>query len=140
MNISIIGTGIYGIALALSIKNDKNKITMWSENKLLVENFKENHNLKPITDVNIPHNITVTNNLMEALTNTDLIILVPSAKYIRNLCLDMKKHYNILTPICIASKGLENNTCSFLSDIVKTELKAKHIAVISGPTFAKNMK
>lgn len=139
MNISIIGTGIYGIALALSIKNDKNKITMWSENKLLVENFKENHNLKPITDVNIPHNITVTNNLMEALTNTDLIILVPSAKYIRNLCLDMKKHYNILTPICIASKGLENNTCSFLSDIVKTELKAKHIAVVSGPTFAKDL-
>lgn len=136
MNISIIGTGIYGIALALSIKNVNNKIKMWSENDRLVENFKKNHDLKPITDVKIPENISVTNSLAESLTNADLIILVPSAKYIRTLCMDMKKHYNTLTPICIASKGLENNTCSFLSDIVKTELKAKHIAVISGPTFA----
>jgi len=136
MNVSIIGTGIYGVSLALSMKNPNNRITMWSENKTLVENFKKNHNLKPITEAKIPDYINVTNNLAESLENADLIILVPSAKYIRNLCIGMKKHYNVLTPICIASKGLENNTCSFLSDIVKSELKAKHIAVLSGPTFA----
>lgn len=136
MNISIIGTGVYGIALAFTIAEGNHNITMWSENKELVETFKSTHKLEKITDKDIPKNINVTNNIAEALENTDLVILVPSAKFIRSLCIDMKKHFNTLTPVCIASKGIENTTCSFLSDIVKAELKAKHIAVISGPTFA----
>lgn len=136
MKISIIGTGIYSVALALNIAKNNHKITMWSENEETISNFKKNHNLKPITDATIPSNITLTNSITETLENTDLIIIGTSAKYVRSMCTSMKKHFNTLTPICIASKGLENETCSFLSDIVKSILKAKHIAVISGPTFA----
>jgi len=136
MNISIIGTGIYSIALALNIAKKGHKIKMWSENKDLIKNFEENHNLKPLTDAPIPSQIKVTNEIKEALTNTDLIIIGTTAKYVRSVCEMMKKHINTLTPICIASKGIENSTCAFLSDIVKDTLKAKHIAVISGPTFA----
>lgn len=139
MNISIIGTGIYSIALALNIAENKHKITMWTENNDLYENFKANHNLEPITNVTIPKNIKLTTDIKEAITNADLIILGTTAKYIRSVCLDMKHNFNTLTPICIASKGIENSTCSFLSDIIKDVLKAKHIAVISGPTFATDL-
>ena len=138
MNISIIGTGIYGTASALNIAKNNHKITMWSENETLVKDYQITHKL-PFIDKKTPNNINITNNISEALENTDLIIMVPAAKFVRQLCYDMKKHFNILTPVCIASKGIENNTCSFLSDIIKSELKAKHIAVISGPTFAIDM-
>lgn len=136
MKISIIGTGIYSVALALNIAKNKHKITMWSENEETINDFKKNHNLNHITEAPIPSNIIVTNSITETLENTDLIIIGTSAKYVRSVCISMKKHFNTLTPVCIASKGLENETCSFLSDIVKNTLKAKHIAVISGPTFA----
>ncbi len=135
MKISIIGTGIYSIALALNI-NSQYKITMWTENQELVNNYLENHNLEPITNAKIPNNIKVTNDLKKALKDTELIIIGTSAKYVREVCLNLKAYYNPLIPICIASKGIENSTYSFLSDIIKTVLKAKHIAVISGPTFA----
>ena len=136
MKIGIIGTGIYGIALGLSITHNGHNVIMWSENEQLVKHFKDKHDLKPITDAYIPDLINVTNNLKDALNNVDLIILATSAKYVRAMSMDMKKYFNSLTPICIASKGIENDTCSFLSDIVRNILKAKHIAVISGPTFA----
>lgn len=139
MRISVIGTGIYGIALGLKMAQNKHEIIMWSENPELVKHFQEKHDLEPLTDVFIPDNINVTNDIKEALESTDLVVLATSAKYVRSVCGDMKKHFNILTPVCIASKGIENNTCSFLSDIVKSELKAKHIAVISGPTFAVDL-
>ena len=139
MNITIIGTGIYSIALALNIAENNHNITMWTENKSLFDNFNKNNDLKPITDAKIPNNIKLTDSISEALENTDLIIIGTAAKYVRNVSIDMKKHFNTLTPICIASKGIENSTCSFLSDIVKDILKAKHIAVISGPTFAVDL-
>ena len=117
MNISIIGTGIYSVSLALNIAENNHNITMWTENGNLFKNFKKKHNLKPIFDGQIPDNISLTDNIVDALTNADLIILGTSAKYVRNVCLDMRKYFNTLTPICIASKGIENSTCKFLSEI-----------------------
>lgn len=136
MNISVIGTGIYGVALALDMASNGHHITMWTESDELRKHFLEKHDLKPITDAFIPDTIKVTSDLKEALENTDFVVLATSAKYVRSICQSMKKYFNTLTPICIASKGIENNTYSFLSDIVRSELKAKHISVISGPTFA----
>ena len=40
MKISVIGTGIYGLAIALELKKKKNKITMWTENPKIEEEFK----------------------------------------------------------------------------------------------------
>lgn len=136
MNISIIGTGVYSVALALNIAENNHHIKMWSEKEELVKNFKKHHNLKTITEESIPKNIEVSSDINQVLLNTDLIILGTSAKYVRSICTTMKKHFNTLTPICIASKGIENETCSLLSDVVREILHAKHIAVISGPTFA----
>ncbi len=139
MNVSIIGTGMYGIALALAVASNDHQVMMWTESEEIAKNYKKNHNFKPFTDANIPKSIKITTDLKEALENVDFIILATSAKYVRDICMSMKKYYNTLTPICIASKGIENDTYSFLSDIVKSKLKAKHMLVISGPTFAVDL-
>lgn len=135
MNISIIGTGIYSIALALNISNDY-QITMWSENKDLVNQYQKTHSLKPLTDVSLPSNIKLTNNIQDSIKDADLIIIGTSAKYVKEICNNIKDYYQPSIPICIASKGIENDNPVFLSDIIQSILKTKHIAVISGPTFA----
>ena len=123
MNVSIIGTGIYGIAIALNIARNNHNIKMWSENKELIDNFQKNHNFKPLTDTKIPKNIIVTNDIKEAIKDTELIIIATTAKYVRSVC-DAMKPISKNIPICIASKGVENETCSFLSDIVFDILKS----------------
>ena len=40
------------------------------------------------------------------------------------------------TPICIATKGIEQDTHLFVYDVVKNILNTEKIAVISGPSFA----
>ncbi len=137
MKIGIIGVGLYSTALALNIAKNKHNIIMWSENSELVANFKKTHTLPlSITDKTIPTNINITEDITTITDSTDLIIIGTTARFVRSTSLMIKKNFNVLTPICIASKGIENETCSFLSDIVRDILKAKHISVISGPTFA----
>ncbi len=139
MNIGVIGTGIYGVSLSLIMASNGHKVIMWTENENLAKHFKEFHDLKPITEAKIPKGIKITCDLKKALENVELVVLATSAKYVRVTCSNMKKYYNPLIPLCIASKGIENDTYSFLSDIVRSELKAKHICVISGPTFAVDL-
>ena len=139
MNIGVIGTGIYGVSLSLIMASNGHKVIMWTENENLAKHFKEFHDLKPITEAKIPKSIKITCDLKKALENVELVVLATSAKYVRVTCSNMKKYYNPLIPVCIASKGIENDTYSFLSDIVRRELKAKHVCVISGPTFAVDL-
>lgn len=139
MKISIIGTGIYGIALALKAANLNHNITMWTENKELYENFKKNHDFKSIIDIKIPKNIKLTTDLEKSIKDTDLIIIATAAKYFRSICDSLKPIYNKSIPICIASKGIENDTYCLLSSIASNILNTKHISVISGPTFAVDL-
>lgn len=137
MKISFIGCGIYGVALAYNAsKNKNNVINMWTHNKETYNNFKKNHDFKNITDKKIPSNINVFNDLESCIKESDLIVITSSASHVRSICENLLDIYDGNTPICIASKGIENETCSFLSDIVKDTLKTKNISVISGPSFA----
>ena len=137
MKITIIGTGAYsvGIALMLSKKKD-NEILMWTENDDLYNHFLETHRVDKIFDnLELPNNINITTSYEHALKNTSLIFMITSAKYVVNVCNEIKRYYNN-TPICIASKGIEHTTLSTLSNLVKNKLNTKNICVISGPTFA----
>lgn len=138
MKIGIIGTGIYSIAIALNVARNNHKIIMWSENSSLVQKIEKSKKFKPIVNKDIPKNITLTANITKATKDVDLIIIATSTKYVRSVCENIKDISKNI-PVCIASKGIENDTCSFLSDIVRDILKSKYIGVISGPTFAVDL-
>lgn len=136
MKISVIGTGAYSLAIALELAKKKNKIIMWTENENIAREFKETHKLVSIFDTVIPKNITVTADMEKVLENTNLIYMVTASRYVDSVCTKMEPYYNRLIPICIATKGIEESSEELLSNIIEQKLRAKHIAVISGPTFA----
>ena len=139
MKISVIGTGAYSLAIALALAKKSNKIIMWTESNKVANEFKETHKLKSIVDTKILPNIKVTTNMEEVLNNTDLIYMVTASKYVSTTCKIMKPFYDLKVPICIATKGIEETQQELLSNVIYNELKSRHIAVISGPTFAIDM-
>ena len=46
MKISVIGTGAYGLAISLELAKKDNKITMWTENSKIEEEYKKTKQLK----------------------------------------------------------------------------------------------
>ena len=137
MKITIIGTGAYSLGIGLMLsKKDNNEIVLWTENKDNEIEFNSTHKLQHIfKNVYFPNNIKITSSYEDALKDTKLIFLITGAKYIQDVCNNIKPFYKD-TPICIASKGIHDDTLSTLSTVVKNILKTKNICVISGPTFA----
>ena len=137
MKVGIIGTGAYSLALALNISKNSHYIAMWSESEEKINEWKKTHNLKSIAeDVKLPHSIIVTGSLKDTIENADAIIIACGSKYVSKVAEDMKEFYTKEKPICIATKGLDDNKCEVFSKVLKTILKTNNIAVISGPTFA----
>lgn len=138
MKIAVIGTGAYGLALALMLaKKEKNSIMMWTENSNIMNEFRETKALNSIfKDIVIPNNISVTDSYEEALRDAEMIFLTSAAKYVEDICHAIKPFYKNNIPICIASKGIEEHSLLLLSSVVKDILNTNKIVNISGPTFA----
>lgn len=138
MKIAMIGTGAYGLALALQLaKKENNTIMMWTENQNTMNEFKTTGALNSILkDVAIPSSISITTSYEEALENADMLFITSAAKYVQEICVSLKPYYKKKIPICIASKGIEESSTMLLSNVVKETLNANKITNISGPTFA----
>lgn len=136
MNVTILGAGAYGLALSHILAKNNCKVTVWSaidSEYKMIKRYKCNRLVLP--GYKIDDKVTVTNNLEEALKGTKLIVIAIPVKYFRSTITEVKKYYKH-AHICIASKGIEQNSCLFPYDIVKKILKTNKIGIISGGTFA----
>lgn len=136
MKIAILGTGAYGLSIALML-NEKNKnIMMWTkfqEEKDLLEKTHENYKVLP--NIVLPNNIKFTTDMKECVQDSDIVFIMVPAGYVDNVSLELSKYYDNQY-LCLGSKGIEQDTCRFVTDILTLYVKTKRLAVISGPSFA----
>lgn len=137
MKITILGTGAYGISLALMFNENNTKITMWTkfiDELEMLEKKRCNKNVLP--NVIIPDSINFTDNMKKAVKDSDLIVIAIPAAFCDDVFAELKHYINKEQHICIATKGIEQDTCLFITDVLHKYIKTKNLAVISGPSFA----
>lgn len=135
MNVAIIGTGAYGMALASIFYDNKCSIKMWTnseeeKNMLLKEGKSDKVNFT------IPKDIIISTDMKGVVDKANLIMIAIPAKFLDTTSKELKKYYNSKQVICIASKGIEQHTCRFLYDVIRDNIRTSNIAIISGGTFA----
>ena len=140
MKIALIGTGVYGLAIASALTKKNKNVIMWTEDPNKYQEYKEKGTIPDlIPDFKAPKSIKLTMDYETACTDAEIIFITSTAAFVGDICESIKPYINRKTIICIASKGIENKSCSFLSDIAYEILRTKHIAIISGPSFAVDM-
>ena len=136
MKVTILGTGAYGLALSKVLISNNNEVVMWTtfeeEKKELLETKKSSK----LKGFKLDDSINITTNLEESIKESRLIVIAIPTAFVTNVCKELKKYIKKNQYICIASKGIEQNTCLFIHDMVKKQIKTKNIGAISGPSFA----
>lgn len=139
MEVTILGGGAYSLALAYQF-NKKNNVTIWTKvEKEYLELKNERTNEKVLPGFKIDNQIKITMDLKEAIINSKIIVLALPAQFVDSISKEMKKYVKKNQYICIATKGIEQDTCLFPIDVYKKHNKTTKIALISGPSFAKDM-
>lgn len=139
MNVTILGAGAYALSLAIKFNKNTKNIVVWSALESEIDELsKTKMNKKALGNIIMPSNIVFTSDIKKALENSKIVVIAVSTKFVSSVC-DTIKPYIKDKHIIIASKGIEQNTCSFASDIVKTKLKTNKLCTISGPSFAIDM-
>lgn len=140
MKISLIGTGAYGISIAMMLNKNNKDIIMLTESKEKLKQYEKDGYIKDIIpNITCPKNIKLTDSYEEAIKDRDIIFITSTAHYVGNMCDKIKPYLTKNQIICIASKGIENKSCEFLSNIANKKLNTKNISIISGGSFAIDM-
>lgn len=139
MKVTVLGTGAYGLALANMLNENNNDITLWTKFKEEKESLENDKMVKTLPGVNLPDSFKYSCNMEEAINNSKLIVIAVPAGAVNDVSIELAKYYKKEQHICIASKGIEQNTCLFVNDVLNKYIKTKNLAVISGGTFAIDM-
>ncbi|WDP92809.1 MAG: NAD(P)-dependent glycerol-3-phosphate dehydrogenase [Desulfobacter sp.] len=143
VKIGVIGAGSWGTALAKLLADKGYGLDLWvfePEVKADIENLRENRVFLP--GFTLPDRIIPTNDLKQAVADKDLVLVVVPSHCMRAVATQMKAFMGKDTVVVTASKGIENKTHETMTDILSNvidHLPKKNFAVLSGPSFAKEV-
>ena len=136
--ITILGSGGWGMALAISAYNCRNDVTLWSPFKEEVDLLLEKRtNEKLLRGVVLPLGIKITNDLSVVEGDTITIIATPST-VVRSIAKQLSSYKNIGMVVNV-SKGFERESLKFLTEVISEELPTAKVVALSGPSHAEEV-
>ena len=141
MNISVLGDGGWGTAMATLLSNNKHNVNLWGpfpENISYLKKHRLNPNFLP--GIQLPKNLSYSTSLADTLSFGEIIILALPSQFIRKLLLDMKPYFNASKhKIVNLAKGIENRSLMRISQIVEETLGCVNYTILSGPSHAEEV-
>ena len=142
-NLAIIGAGSWGTALAIVLGPRFERLRLWVYEKDLAARMqatRENDIYLP--GFPLPPHVDASSELGYALEGAQIVLSVMPSHLVRGLYQRMLPFLQDSMIFVSATKGLENQTLLRVSEVIQDVLRprfAPRLAVISGPTFAREV-
>ncbi|GLR08850.1 NAD(P)H-dependent glycerol-3-phosphate dehydrogenase [Mixta theicola] len=139
--VTVLGAGSYGTALAITLARNGHQVLLWGHNPQHLSQLEADRcNVAFLPDVPFPATLSTEPDLAQAVgASRDLLIVVPSHVF-GEVLQQIKPHLRADSRIVWATKGLERETGRLLQDVARDIVgDTLPLAVISGPTFAKEL-
>ncbi|MGC2662376.1 MAG: NAD(P)H-dependent glycerol-3-phosphate dehydrogenase [Bryobacteraceae bacterium] len=141
--LAVIGAGSWGTTLAISLAPRFSSVGLWArteESAAQIAAARENKRYLP--GASLPSYVDVSNNLSSVLHDAQTVLTVVPSKYLRSVALELRNFLEPDTLLISATKGIEEGTLSRMSVVLTDALQNRltlPVAVLSGPTFAKEV-
>lgn len=138
---AVIGAGSYGTALAFCLARKGQPTLLWGRDAAAMAAMQQSReNTRYLPGFTFPAELTLTHDLASAVAFAeDILVVVPSHAFASTLAA-IKPLLRPTQRVIWATKGLEPGTGRLLSDVALEILGNTYpLAIVSGPTFAKEM-
>ncbi|WP_050604685.1 NAD(P)H-dependent glycerol-3-phosphate dehydrogenase [Ruegeria sp. 6PALISEP08] len=137
MSISVLGSGAFGTALAISLAGN-GPVTLWARDADQARQMqKTRRNEARLPGVTLPPNITATADTQEACTADTLLLAVPMQK-LRQALTD---HAPLLEgkTLVACCKGIELTSGLGPIAVIESVVPTANVALLTGPSFADDI-
>ncbi len=143
--ITIVGSGSWGTALALSLaRRGGHAITLWSRSREASEAIAgRRENLAYLPGHRIPEDILITSDLGAAVRPAEIVIVAVPAQHLRQVCRGMAPFLSVSQALVSTAKGIEDGTSLRMTEVIAQVFEksdvGESVAVLSGPSFAEEV-
>lgn len=137
--IAVIGAGSWGTTLSCLLSEKGYDVSLWVYEKELAEEIKKKRvNSLYLPDHPLPDSIVVTDDLENAINKAMFIVSAVPSQHVRRIMGNAIPFLRKEAVIISVSKGIERGSLLTISSVIR-ELTPHRIAVLSGPSFAKEV-
>lgn len=144
--IAVIGAGSWGTALAMVLASKGYTVPLWGHDKAHLDAIRmEGQNTRYLPGLSLSEHIIPTDDIDQAVRDCDVVcMVVPShgfRKVYEKVILSLTDGVSVVSAV----KGIENDTLMTMTQVMEDVQKSLkltktiHTAVLSGPSFAKEV-
>lgn len=137
MSVAIIGAGSWGTALAVHLARAGERVNLWARSAEVAEHIRDRRrNPWYLSDVSLPDGIVPMTDASAALAGATLVIVAVPSEFV---AATLARLGPVTAPVVSATKGFEPGRHRRMSDVVGERWPGAPVAVLSGPTFAREV-
>lgn len=140
MNIGILGSGTWGVALARMLSLDGKCVTVWSAIESEIDNLNKTRIHPNLPDMKIPGEIVFTKDLKQSCENMEIVVFAVPSVFVRDVAKKAKGLIKQDTVVVCVAKGFEKETLKTMTEVIADELGDNvKLVALSGPTHAEEV-
>jgi glycerol-3-phosphate dehydrogenase (NAD(P)+) len=143
MRAAVIGSGSFGTALANTLAARCTEVRTWAREPAVVQAINaRRENTAYLPGIPISPKVRATTSMEEALLGAELVVIATPSHATREVMLGAVRFLPEHVPLLTVSKGIENETLLTMTKLLEDCLPEQFhpsIAILSGPSFAKEM-
>jgi len=141
VRISVIGAGSWGTAVSWLLGGKGHDVSLWSRETEIADGINANHrNPLYLPDVVLPESVRASDDVATALEGAEAVVMVTPSMGVRTTAEAMKPHLGSEIPVCILSKGVEQDTLMLMTEVLADVFgNGERIAGLSGPNHAEEV-
>lgn len=140
MKILVIGAGSFGTALATTLADGHDNVTLWVPRKADNERFYQMRiNDRYLPNIKLSENLVLVDNLKFVSNTSDIIFLCLPAQKTRSFLKKNITLFPVKSTFVLCGKGIDSKTLELQSNILLSVLPNHDYAVLSGPGFAEEI-
>jgi glycerol-3-phosphate dehydrogenase (NAD(P)+) len=134
MNVTVLGAGAWGTALAKLLHKNGNVITLWGHDAQRLEEMRRSgRNERYLPGVELPKDWRFEPDLAGAIKGSECVIAAVPSKAFREVTRHLADFSGLVVSV---TKGIEAETGLTMSGVVFQTAPKASVAALSGPTFA----
>ena len=141
LNITVLGAGSWGTALAALLARHDYPTTLWGRNGAQIETIDKQHeNTRYLPGIALPHSLRATTDLEAAVASADLLLVVTPSHAFNQTLHAIAPLRKAGAGVAWATKGFEPGSGRFLHEVAAEILGPEvPLAVVTGPSFAREV-
>jgi len=140
MKLTVLGAGSWGLCLTKLLTGNFEEISLWSREEDMPKGLVKTKSVSFPYPVTLDNKIHITSDLAEAVKDAEIILMVVATPGIRPVSKRLAEVGISKNQVLVnASKGIELPGLFRMSEVISQELPENEVAVLSGPTLAKEV-